>query len=75
MPQRRDRLLQALGARVRRLREAKSWTQEVLAERADLDRSYIAGIEAGLRNPSVKAAAKLARGLGVSLSELFESVG
>jgi transcriptional regulator with XRE-family HTH domain len=47
----------------------------VLAERADLDRSYIAGIEAGLRNPSVKAAAKLARGLGVTLSELFESVG
>jgi transcriptional regulator with XRE-family HTH domain len=71
---RRDRLLRALGARVRRLREAKSWTQEVLAERADLDRSYIAGIEAGLRNPSVKAAAKLARGLGVTLSELFESV-
>jgi transcriptional regulator with XRE-family HTH domain len=74
VPQRRERLLQALGARVRRLREAKSWTQEALAERADLDRSYIAGIEAGLRNPSVKAAAKLARGLGVSLSELFESV-
>jgi transcriptional regulator with XRE-family HTH domain len=72
---RRDRLLQALGARVRRLREAKSWTQEVLAERADLDRSYIAGIEAGLGNPSLKAAAKLARGLGVTLSELFESVG
>jgi transcriptional regulator with XRE-family HTH domain len=72
---RRDRLLQALGARVRRLREAKSWTQEVLAERAELDRSYVAGIEAGLRNPSVKAAAKLARGLGVTLSELFESVG
>jgi transcriptional regulator with XRE-family HTH domain len=75
VPKRRDRLLQALGARVRRLRDAKSWTQEALAERADLDRSYIAGIEAGLRNPSVKAAAKLARGLGVSLSELFENVG
>ena len=74
MSPRRDRLLQALGARVRRLREAKSWTQEVLAERADLDRSYIAGIEAGLRNPSVKAAAKLARGFGVTLSELFENV-
>jgi transcriptional regulator with XRE-family HTH domain len=72
---RRDRLLQALGARVRRLRESKSWTQEVLAERAELDRSYVAGIEAGLRNPSVKAAAKLARGLGVTLAELFESVG
>lgn len=75
MPQRRDRLLLALGARVRHLREAKSWTQEGLAEKADLDRSYIAAIETGLRNPSVKAAAKLARGLGISLSDLFENVG
>jgi transcriptional regulator with XRE-family HTH domain len=65
--------LLALGARVRHLREAKSWTQEGLAEKADLDRSYIAAIETGLRNPSVMAAAKLARGLGVSLSDLFEN--
>ena len=52
----------------------KGWTQEVLAEKADLDRSYIAGIEAGIRNPSVKAVAKLARGLGVTLSGLFDTV-
>jgi transcriptional regulator with XRE-family HTH domain len=65
----------ALGSRVRSLREAKRWTQEVLAERAGLDRSYIAGIEAGLRNPSVKAVAKIAHGLGVSLSGLFDDVG
>ncbi len=45
-----------------------------MAERAVLDRSYIAGIEAGLRNPSVKAVGKVARGLGVSLSELFDNV-
>lgn len=45
-----------------------------MAERAALDRSYIAGIEAGLRNPSVKAVGKVARGLGVSLSELFDKV-
>jgi transcriptional regulator with XRE-family HTH domain len=74
VPQRRDRLLLAFGARIRYLREQKSWTQEALAERADMDRSYIAAIETGLRNPSVKAAAKLARGLGVSLAELFENV-
>ena len=64
-----------MGSRVRALREAKPWTQEALAEHADLDRSYIAGIEAGLRNPSVKAMAKLARGLGTSLSHLFDNVG
>lgn len=74
MPRRRDQLLRAMGSRVRQLREAKQWTQEVLAERADLDRSYIAGIETGLRNPSVKAMSKVANGLGTSLSELFRDV-
>jgi transcriptional regulator with XRE-family HTH domain len=59
---------------VRQLREAKGWTQERLAEHAELDRSYIAGIEAGLRNPSIEAVAKLAKGLGVSLSTLLEGV-
>ena len=63
-----------MGSRVRQLREAKEWTQEALAERADLDRSYIAGIETGLRNPSVKAMSKVAHGLGTSLSELFRDV-
>ena len=67
-------MLLSLGGRVRQLRDAKGWTQETLAERAAMDRSYIAGIEAGLRNPSVKAVGKIAKGLGVRLSELFEDV-
>jgi len=74
MAKRKDRLLRGLGWRVRQLRESKRWTQEVLADRAGLDRSYIAGIEAGLRNPSTKALAKLARALGVTLSQLFQNV-
>jgi transcriptional regulator with XRE-family HTH domain len=74
MAKRKDPLLRGLGWRVRQLREAKGWTQEILAERATLDRSYVAGIEAGLRNPSIKAVAKVARGLGISLSELLEQV-
>jgi len=71
---RKDPFLRTLGWRVRQLREGKRWTQEMLAARSGLDRSYIAGIEAGLRNPSVKAMGKMARGLGISLSELFERV-
>jgi transcriptional regulator with XRE-family HTH domain len=74
MAKRKDPLLRGFGWRVRQLREAKGWTQETLAERSTLDRSYIAGIEAGLRNPSIKAVAKVARGLGISLSELLEQV-
>lgn len=75
MAKRKDPLLRSLGSRVRQLREAKGWTQETLAERSGLDRSYVAGIEAGLRNPSAKALAKIARGLGTTLSNFFDSVG
>lgn len=74
MAKRKDPLLRGLGWRVRQLRESKGWTQEILAARAKLDRSYVAGIEAGLRNPSTKALAKLARALGVTLSGLFQGV-
>lgn len=74
MSKRRDPLLRALGARVRQLRDAKGWTQEALAARAGLDRSYIAGIEAGLRNPSAKALARIAKGLGVNLASVVSNV-
>jgi transcriptional regulator with XRE-family HTH domain len=74
MAKRRDPLLRALGARVRQLREGKGWTQESLADRAGLDRSYIAGIEAGLRNPSIKALARIAKGLGVSVSDVVTNI-
>jgi transcriptional regulator with XRE-family HTH domain len=72
---RRDPLLLALGRRLRQLRESKLWTQETFAERANIDRSYVAGIEAGLRNPSLKALNKIARGFGLTLSELLDTVG
>jgi len=72
---RRDRLLLSLGSRIRQLREEKGWTQETLAEHANVDRSYIAGIEAGLRNPSFKAISKIVRGFGLTLSDFFETIG
>jgi len=74
VPRRRhhETVSSALGRRVRDLRNAKSWSQERLAEQADLDRSYIAGIEVGARNPSLKALERLAAALSVRLSKLFE---
>jgi len=74
MAKRRDPLLRALGTRVRQLREGKGWTQEGLADRAGLDRSYIAGIEAGLRNPSIRALGRIAKGLGVSVSDVVTKI-
>ena len=54
------------------MRTAKGWSQERLAEEADMDRSYIAGIEVASRNPSVKALERLASALSVRISDLFD---
>ncbi len=70
----RNGILATLGLNVRRAREAKSLTQEKLAERAGLDPTYISGIERGLRNPGIKNVARLAKALGLSTSELCKGV-
>lgn len=74
MPRGRHRETAAtgLGRRVRELRHIKAWSQERLAEEAGLDRSYVAGIEVGGRNPSLKALEKLAHALSVNIASLFE---
>ena len=71
---RRHRSLTAFGLAVRRAREAKGFTQERLAERADLDSTYISGIERGVRNASLISLVSVARGLGVPLAKLCEGV-
>ena len=70
----RDPVLAKLGLNVRKRREARELTQEILAERAGLDPTYISGIERGLRNPGIKNVAKLAKALGLSTSELCKGV-
>lgn len=61
-----------LGRRVKALRDEKGWSQERLAEAAEMDRSYLAGIEVGSRNPSVKALERVALALSVPIGALFE---
>ena len=70
----RDPLLTALGKNVRGAREKKEMTQEKLAEIAELDPTYISGIERGLRNPGIKNGAKIAKALGITVSELCKGV-
>lgn len=59
-----------LGARVQRLRQAQGLSQDELADRADLHRTYISGVERGVRNPTVTVLEKLAQGLQTPLPEL-----
>ena len=53
----------ALGREIRRQREALGWSQEELAERANLHRHYIGGIERGERNIGVRALFAVLRAL------------
>ena len=63
-----------IGQRIKELRDKAEMSQKDLAYAADLDTSYIAGIENGLRNVSIVNIEKIANGLGVSLKELFNDV-
>lgn len=60
-----------LGAAIKRHRELLRLSQEDLADRAQMDRSYLGGIERGSRNPSVKNLQKIADALGSDLDVLF----
>ena len=60
-----------VGRNVRRLRRQRGLTQEQLAFEAELDLTYVGGIERGKRNPSLLTMAKLADALSVSLPKLL----
>lgn len=59
------------GAAVRQHRTLVRLSQEELAERAGLDRTYISGIERGRRNPSLRNLQNIAEALGVDLDVMF----
>ena len=64
----------AFGKRIRQVRLAKGFTQEGLADTVGLHRTYIGNIERGEESVSVDNAAKIAKALKVSLSELFKGL-
>jgi len=57
---------------VRRARLAAGLSQEELAERCGLDRTYVSGIERGRRNPTVLALGDLAAALGIRVADLLQ---
>ena len=59
------------GKRLRELRLARRLSQEKLAFKSGMHRTYLGSIERGERNPSLKNIAAIAEALGVSLSQLF----
>jgi transcriptional regulator with XRE-family HTH domain len=61
----------AVGQRIRKLREEVEISQETLAERADLHRNYVGGVERGERDIGITALGQIVSALGLSLAEFF----
>jgi transcriptional regulator with XRE-family HTH domain len=64
-------LARHFGAAIRRHRELIRLSQEELAERAGLDRTYVSGVERGRRNPTLEVLQRLADALGADLDVIF----
>ncbi len=64
-------LLIRLGKRISTLRKKHRWTQAEMAEKIGIDRSFLADVERGKRNISILNLELIAKGLSVSLSQLF----
>jgi transcriptional regulator with XRE-family HTH domain len=60
-----------LGRNVRKIRQQRRMTQEKLAFEAEIDLTYVGGIERGKRNPSLLVMARIAKALSVSLVKLL----
>jgi len=67
----RERLLAAFGRVVRQLRRERGWSQEDLADRVGIDRTYMGGVERGERNPGLVNIARIATALEVPMSRLL----
>ena len=62
------------GERLRSLRKARGYSQEGFAALSDMDRTYISGVERGVRNITLKNLEIIACTLELSISELMEDV-
>jgi len=67
----KSNILKRFGENVKKLRKAKGWSQEELAEKAKLHRTYIGSIERCERNVSLLNIEKIANALGVAIETLL----
>ena len=58
---------------VQRIRREKGLSQEEVAHRANVHQTYLSGVETGKRNPSILVVDRIAKALGVDVSEIFKA--
>jgi transcriptional regulator with XRE-family HTH domain len=61
-----------MGRRLKRLRDAKGLSQEMLAKKVGVSREYVNRLEAGRHDPTVGMLQRLAKALGVPVTELLK---
>lgn len=59
-----------VGANIKRLRKAQGISQEELADRARVHRTFVSQIERAVKSPTLESLEKIAQGLGVALADL-----
>jgi len=57
---------------IQRIRREKDLSQEEVAHRADIHQTYLSVVETGKRNPSILVVERIAKALGVDVSEIFK---
>ncbi|WP_246237396.1 helix-turn-helix domain-containing protein [Halovulum dunhuangense] len=57
---------------IQRIRREKDLSQEEVAHRTDIHQTYLSGVETGKRNPSILVVERIAKALGVDVSEIFK---
>lgn len=67
-------LLEELGKRIRRRRNALGWTQEELADNAGIDRSYIGGVERGERNLTISVLGQICQALDCDIASVTKGI-
>jgi transcriptional regulator with XRE-family HTH domain len=63
-----------VGLNLKRFRDEKGFSQEAFADHCGLHRTYISGIERGVRNPTVLILEKIAKALNIPAAELLHEV-
>lgn len=61
-----------VGKQISQIRESKGWTKKQLSSYADISTTYIGELEIGKKNPTIVVLEKIAKALGVSISELLQ---
>ncbi|RCU49279.1 XRE family transcriptional regulator [Corallincola holothuriorum] len=67
-------ITQVFGIKLKTLRKSRGLSQQELAKLANLDRSYIGGVERGDRNISLVNISNLAKALNINIDELFKDI-